>query len=99
MVLIVALGVGALVFGAFNVALRAANSANIAQRLGGEILEAISVFVTVASTLAVVIAGLLARASRAVEQFDAWLEGTIVRRTIRRQTTVPWNELPRRPAD
>ncbi len=99
MVLFVALGVGALVFGAFNVALRAASSADITRRLGGEILEAISVFVTVASTLAVVIAGLLARASRAVEQFDAWLEGAIVRRTIRRQTAVPWNEQPRRPAD
>lgn len=99
MVLAVAVVVGALVFGAFNLALNVANRFNLFSQIGGELIEAISVFVTVASTIAVLVAGLLARASRAVEQFDAWLEGSIIRRAIRRQTTIAWNDPPRRPTD
>ncbi len=99
MVLSVALLVGALVFGAFSLAGSYATSSRLAQQIGNELVEAISVFVSVASTLAILVAGLLARASRAVEQFDAWLESSIIRRTIRRQTIVPWNDLPRRASD
>ena len=99
MVVLVALGVGLGVFGAFTLALRIASSSQLAQQIGSELLEAISVFVSVGSTLAIVVAGLLARASRAVEQFDAWLEGAIVRRAIRQATLVPWNDPPRRPTD
>ena len=99
MVLAVAVVVGALVFGAFNLALNVANSFNLFSQIGGELIEAISVFVTVGSTIAVLVAGLLARASRAVEQFDAWLESLIIRRAIRRQTTIAWNDPPRRPTD
>ncbi|PLS79864.1 MAG: hypothetical protein CYG59_11115 [Chloroflexi bacterium] len=99
MVLLVAVIVGALVFGAFNLALNVANRFNVFSQIGGELIEAISVLVTVTSTIAVLGAGLLARARRAVEQFDAWLESMIIRRAIRRQTTIAWNDLPRRPAD
>jgi hypothetical protein len=99
MVLAVAVVVGALVFGAFNLALNIANRFNVFSQIGGELIEAISVFVTVGSTIAVLVAGLLAWASRAVEQFDAWLESTIIQRAIRQQTTVAWNDPPRLPAD
>lgn len=97
MVLIVAALVGVLVFTILNLALDfVRNRPGVVTQFGNEVIEAISVFVTVASTLAVVIAGLLSRASRAVEQFDAWLENAIIRRRIRRETTVPWNDPPRR---
>lgn len=99
MVLLVAIGAGALVFVAFNLAMRIVGGLNLGSQVQNQIVEAISVFVTVASTVAVVVAGLLARASRAVEQFDAWLEGWIIRRRIRRETTVPWNDPPRKTLD
>jgi hypothetical protein len=97
MVLAVAVLVGVLVFAILNLALDfVRNRPGVVSQFGNELIEAVSVFITVASTLAVVIAGLLSRASRAVEQFDAWLENAIIRRRIRRETTVPWNDPPRR---
>lgn len=96
LVVTVAVIVGALVFGTFNLALGLVARPSIASQFSSAVIEAISALVTVVSTLAVIVAGLLARASRAVEQFDAWLEGTIIRRKIREEITVRWNDPPRR---
>lgn len=93
-VVAVAFAVGLIVFTLFNVGLNFVRPRfNIGQ--GEQFVEVISVFVSLVSTVAVVVAGLLARASRAVEQFDAWLEAAIIRRRVREQTTVPWNDPPR----
>ncbi len=94
-VLIVALAVGALVFAAFNLAARIVNGLNLGTQFQNQVIETVSVLITVASTVAVVVASLLSRAGRAVEQFDAWLEALIIRRRVLRETTVPWDDPPR----
>ncbi len=96
MVMLVALFVGVLVFAAFTLGLRLVEGLNLGTQFQNQIIEALGVFVTVISAVAVLVAGLFARARRAVEQFNTWLEATIVRRRILRETTVPWNDPPRR---
>jgi hypothetical protein len=96
MVMLVALFVGVLVFAAFNLGLRLVEGLNLGTQFQNQIIEALGVFVTVISAVTVLVVGLFARARRAVEQFNTWLEATIVRRRILRETTVPWNDPPRR---
>ncbi|MBV9789626.1 MAG: hypothetical protein JOZ51_15675, partial [Chloroflexi bacterium] len=64
-----------------------------------EFIEAISVAISLISTLAIVTAGLLSRTSTAVQQFDNWLESTIVQRAIQQATLVTWNDPPRKPGE
>lgn len=94
-VILVSVLVGLAVFGLLNLAFALVNRPEVLSQVSGAVIEAVSVLLTVASTLAVLIAGLLSRASRAVELFDAWLEGLLLRREIRKQTTVAWNDPPR----
>jgi hypothetical protein len=96
LVLLLALAVGALVFLLFGLALGVVQNSAVASRINDEFIEALSVLISLASTIAVVTVGLLSRMSAAVQSFDSWLESAIVRRRIRRETTVPWNEPPRR---
>ncbi len=96
LVLLLALGVGVLIFVLFGFALGAVQNSVIAARINDEFIEALSVLISLASTIAVVTVGLLSRMSAAVHSFDAWLESAIVRWRIRRQTTIPWNDPPRR---
>ncbi|HEX6289178.1 MAG TPA: hypothetical protein VFZ66_08295 [Herpetosiphonaceae bacterium] len=99
MVLLIAVAVGFLVFSVFSLALVAVDRLNIGSQVQSEFIEAISVFLSLVSTLAIVIASLLSRASTAVHQFDTWLENTIVQRSIQRATTIPWDEPPRKTAE
>jgi hypothetical protein len=99
LVLVIAIAVGALVFSVFRLALVAVAAFNFGSQVQGQIIEAISVALSLISTLAIVTAGLLSRTSAAVQQFDTWLENAIVRRSIRSATTVPWNEPPRKSTD
>lgn len=96
LVIALALGVGLLIFFLFNGALQLVRRYNLFPSGAGDLIEAISVFISLLSTLAIVTASLLSRASMAVQQLDTWLEQTILRRAIRAQTSVPWNEPPRR---
>lgn len=96
LVLLIALAVGLGIFFLFNGALRVVRSMNVLPSGTGDLVEAISVFVSLLSTLAIVTASLLARASTAVQQFDTWLEQSILRRAIRKQTITHWNDPPRR---
>ena len=96
LVIIVALAVGLVIFFLFNGALSLVSQYQILPS-SSELIEAVSVAVSVLSTLAIVTASLLARASNAVQQFDTWLEQLILRRAIRAQTTIPWNDPPLRP--
>jgi len=98
-VILVALAVGALVFGAFTIGLRLVDRIDLGPQFQTQLVETLGVFVTVISAVAVVVAGLFARARRAVEQFDTWLEATIIRRHILRETTVRWDDPPRRAGD
>lgn len=99
LVLLLALGVGVGIFFLFGVALSVARHSAIAARINDEVIEALSVLISLASTITVVTVGLLSRLSAAVQSFDAWLTSEIIRRRIRRQTTVPWNDPPRRSGD
>ncbi len=96
LVVLVALATGVLVFATFTLGLGLVHGLNLGTQFQNQIIEALSVLVTVISAIAVLVAGLFARARRAVEQFDTWLEATIVRRRMLRETTVPWNDPPRR---
>jgi hypothetical protein len=98
-VLALAIAVGFLVFSIFSLALAAVARLNLGSQVQNEFIEAISVLISLLSTLAIVTASLLSRASAAVQQFDTWLENTIVRRAIHKATTVPWNEPPRKTGD
>ena len=98
-VLLIAIAFGFLVFSIFSLALAAVDQLNIGSQVQNEFIEAISVLISLLSTLAIVTASLLSRASAAVQQFDTWLENRLVRRAIHKATTVPWNELPRKTVD
>jgi len=98
LVVLVAIGVGLLIFSLLRLALGVVGS-RVEPSSGEELIEAISVFVSLLSTLAIVTAGLLSRASTAVQQFDAWLETAMVRRSIRQKTVVPWNDPPHARSD
>lgn len=95
-VILTAVLAGLLIFALFNVLLRVLRGPLFPSFGGSEIIEVVSVGVSLLSTLAILIAGLLSRASAAVQQLDAAIEAAIMRRAIRKQTTVPWNEPPRR---
>jgi hypothetical protein len=99
LVLLIAIGVGALVLLLFSIAMDTVARLNVGSQIQSEIIEAISVAISLISTLAIVTAGLLSRTSAAVQQFDTWLENTIIQRSIRNATTVPWNDPPRSSAD
>lgn len=99
LLIVIAVAVGFLVFSIFSLALAVVDQLNIGSQVQNEFIEAISVAISLISTLAIVTAGLLSRTSAAVQQFDNWLESTIVQRAIQRATLVPWNEPPRKPGE
>jgi hypothetical protein len=97
LVIALALAIGLLIFLAFTLALsRLQLPASFQSWSTDQLIQAGSFFISVLSTLAIVTASLFSRASTAVQQFDTWLEQLILRRAIRKQTTVPWDEPPRR---
>lgn len=97
LVVVLALAVGLLIFFLFRWAFnRLSLPTSFQSWSSDQIIQAASVLISVLSTLAIVTASLLSRTSMAVQQLDTWLEQTILRRAIRAQTTVPWNEPPRR---
>lgn len=95
----VAVLAGLLIFALFNLLLGVLRGPLFPSFGNSEIIEVVSVGVSLLSTLAILIAGLLSRASAAVQQLDAAIESAIMRRAIRKQTTVPWNEPPRKPEE
>jgi hypothetical protein len=99
LVLIIAIAIGFLVFSVCILGLRIVDQLNLGSQVQNEFIEAISVFISLASTLAIVTVSLLSRASAAVQQFDTWLEQSIVRRAIHRTTTISWNDPPRKTTD
>lgn len=99
LLVLIAFAVGFLVFSIFSLALVAVDWLGISAMVQNEFIEVISVAISLISTLAIVTAGLLSRTSMAVQQFDNWLESTIVQRAIQKATLVPWNEPPRKSGD
>jgi hypothetical protein len=99
LLIVIAFAVGFLVFSIFSLALALVDQLNIGSQVQSEFIEAISVAISLISTLAIVTAGLLSRTSTAVQQFDNWLESSIVQRAIQQATLVPWNDPPRKPGE
>lgn len=99
LLVLIAFAVGFLVFSIFSLALVAVDWLGISAMVQNEFIEVISVAISLISTLAIVTAGLLSRTSMAVQQFDNWLESTIVQRAIQKATLVPWDEPPRKSGD
>jgi hypothetical protein len=99
LLIVIALAVGLVVFWLFRLGLAVVDQLKIGSQVQNEFIEAISVAISLISTLAIVTAGLLSRTSTAVQQFDNWLESTIVQRAIQQATLVPWNDPPRKPGE
>ncbi|WP_026370205.1 hypothetical protein [Kallotenue papyrolyticum] len=95
LVIALALAVGLLVFGLFGMGVRLVQRLGLTASVDDQWIEALSVLISLTSTLVVVAVGLLARLSTLVQRVDAALETCLLQREIRRRTTIPWNDPPR----